>query len=240
MDSTTPNRPGEARIGVDRRTRWTALVAVAAIHAAAIVALINAFGVDAVVATARSVAAFAVPLPSPTPPPEPARAPEKAAPAAPRATPKPVVAPKPKVIIPRPAPAAPPAASTGTAAASGASTAGAGSGAGGSGSGAGGGGSPPFVAQPAVKIAGDIVSARDYPRDSRDARIGHSVVISLRVGTDGQVKACRVIRPSPVSEADAITCRLASERFRFRPARDQNGDPIESSYGWRQSWFTRG
>ncbi|HUQ13153.1 MAG TPA: energy transducer TonB [Novosphingobium sp.] len=239
MDSERLHRTGQVRIGVDRRTRWMAAAAVAAIHVAAIVALVNAFGVDAVVATVRSVAAFAVPLPSPPPPPpQPARAPDKAAPAAPRAVPKQVVAPKPKVVIPRPAQPAPPAASTGTAAAAGASTAGSGSGAGGSGSGAGGGRA--VVAQQAVKIAGDIVSARDYPRESRDARIGHSVVILLTVGIDGWVKACRVVRPSPVPEADTITCRLASERFRFRPARDQNGDPIESSYGWRQSWFTRG
>ena len=65
-------------------------------------------------------------------------------------------------------------------------------------------------------------------------------MIALTVGTDGRVKGCRIVRPSPDPEADAITCRLATERFRFRPARDRNGEPVESVYGWRQSWFSKG
>ena len=63
------------------------------------------------------------------------------------------------------------------------------------------------------------------------------MVIALTVGTDGRVKSCTVVRASPDPQADAITCRLATKRFRFRPAFDQNGRPVESSYGWRQSWF---
>ena len=37
-----------------------------------------------------------------------------------------------------------------------------------------------------------------------------------RVGTDGKPTACRVARPSRDAEANAITCRLALQRFRFR------------------------
>jgi len=44
-------------------------------------------------------------------------------------------------------------------------------------------------------------------------------------------------KPSPDAEADAITCRLARERFRFRPATDRAGNPIESEFGWQQRWF---
>ncbi len=209
---------------------------VALLHLAAITLLVRAFGVDMVVSAVRSVTAFAIPLPPPPPPPPEPQKIEPAAAPAPKARPKEIVAPKPKIVIPRPAQSAPPVASSGSATQSGASSAGTGSGAGGNGAGRGEGGSP-FVAQKAVKITGDIVSARDYPRESREAREGANVVLALTVGTDGRVKNCMVVRPSPDPQADAITCRLATKRFRFRPALDQNGRPIESTFGWRQSWF---
>jgi protein TonB len=38
-------------------------------------------------------------------------------------------------------------------------------------------------------------------------------------------------------EADAITCRLAIQRFRFRPATDTDGKPVVSTFGWQQRGF---
>jgi len=111
---------------------------------------------------------------------------------------------------------------------------GAGTGAGGSGSGQGGGGSK------AQKISGDINSARDYPREGRDLRIGDHVIIVLTVGTDGRARNCRVRRPSRDAKADSITCELAKKRFRFRPATNASGQPVESFYGWKQRWFYPG
>ncbi len=108
---------------------------------------------------------------------------------------------------------------------------GSGAGAAGEGSGGGGGRSPP------IKIAGDINSARDYPRQSRDQRINSRVVIALTVGIDGRVKACRVLQPSPDVSAGPITCGLAMKRFRFRPAIDAQGRPVEAQFGWQQRWF---
>lgn len=152
-----------------------------------------------------------------------------------------VVAPRPRLPVPSLVNAAP-AASIGNDTRSGASavgdatgggSAGAGTGSGGAGNGAGG----RYVATRPVKVAGDITSARDYPREGRDARIGRSVVILLTVGTDGRVAGCRVYRPSGDPSADAITCKLATERFRFRPALDQNGVPVEATFGWEQRWF---
>ncbi|MCJ2184909.1 energy transducer TonB, partial [Novosphingobium sp. 1949] len=110
----------------------------------------------------------------------------------------------------------------------------AGTGAGAEGHGPGGGGAG---ASPTVKVAGDIDSARDYPRASRDLRIGHAVVIDLSVGPDGRVHACRVSRPSPDPDADRITCALATQRFRFRPARDASGRAVGALYRWQQRWF---
>lgn len=228
-----------ARAGVDRRTKLAVVAAVALLHVAMIVLLVRALGVEGVASAVRSVTAFAVPLPPPPPPPPPpeprASRPARAAPAAPKAVAKQIVAPRPKIDIRREANPAPPVASTGGASVSGAGSEGSGTGAGGSGAGTGGGG---VVATKAIKIAGDIANARDYPREGRALREGASVVLALTVGVDGRVKSCTVIRPSPDPQADAITCRLATKRFRFRPATDRTGKPVDSVFGWRQSWFS--
>ena len=113
--------------------------------------------------------------------------------------------------------------------------AGSGQGSGGAGDGQGGGGAGGLI-----KIAGEINNTRDYPAATRDLRIGSSVIIALTVGTDGKPTACRVVRPSRDPDADAITCRLALARFRFRPATNAAGQPVVATYGWQQRWFYRG
>ncbi len=90
-----------------------------------------------------------------------------------------------------------------------------------------------------MKISGDINSARDYPRKSRDQRIGHYVIIDLTIDTNGRATACRIVHPSPDAQADAITCALAQERFRFRPATDATGQAIAATYRWKQRWFVK-
>ncbi len=239
----------EVDLSAPRPFRLAAFVAVALLHLLAVAALIRAFApafvaetVDAVVSTFSVTITAPEPSPEPVPQPEPqAAAPAgKSGEAGKRATPREVTAPKPKIAIPRPQ-AAPQVASTGAADTSGARDAGVGTGAGGPGSGPGsggagdgqgsGGGTKP------VKIAGEINSARDYPIASRDLRIGDHVIVWLTVGTDGRATACRVARASRDAEADAITCRLAQERFRFRPATDAAGRPVVSTYGWQQRWF---
>ena len=134
-----------------------------------------------------------------------------------------------------------PVASSGSAAVSGAAGAGVGTGAGGAGRGTGGGaggnGTGAGAAAKAVKVAGDINSARDYPPDPEGKRLGSSVIVALTIQTDGRVGGCRVLRPSVDALADVATCRLATQRFRFRPATDAAGKPVQSAYGWKQSWF---
>ena len=110
----------------------------------------------------------------------------------------------------------------------------------GSGAAPGGGDGGGGLARPFEQIAGDINSARDYPAASRALRLGHAVLIVFTIGTDGRVRDCRVREPSPDPQADAITCRLAEQRFRFRPATDAAGRPVEAQYGWRQRWFVVG
>jgi protein TonB len=233
------------------RTRIGVFVGVALLHVIVIAALVRAFTPDFAASVVDSVThAFIVSVdpvpvePAPSPSPE-AVAPEpEGAAAAPgkKARPREAAAPKAKIAI-KPT-QAPPVAGTGRDNASGAraegegtgaSGQGQGTGAGAGGSGQGGGG----AVSPPVKIAGEINSAKDYPRESRDLRVGTDVVVALTVGTDGRVKACRVVRQSPDPRAGEITCQLATKRFRFRPALDAAGRPVEAVFGWRQRWFYR-
>ena len=239
----------DADLSSPRPVRVGAFVAVGLLHLAAAMLLVRAFapGFTAEVAR-RVVSSFTVTVTAPEPIPAPSPAPSAGAAqpagaagaAGTKARPKAAAAPLPKVVLAKPA--APPVAATGSAdragasvgAGTGAGGAGAGTGSGGAGSGTGaGGGTRP------VKIAGDINSARDYPIASRDLRLGDHVVIWLTVGTDGRPTACKVARASRDAAADAITCRLALERFRFKPALDANGAPVVATYGWQQRWFLK-
>lgn len=232
------------RLRANWRERTLAIVLVLALHVAAIWGILQAFGGVAVVlndvGAGAVLQAFDVPLEKPGPSPSPA-APEPAGASAAEGKRAKAAQDIAKARVPAKKMPAPPVASTGSDTRSGAAAAGAGTGGGGSGSGTGSGasgsGSGGGLARGAEKIAGDIRSTRDYPAASRDARIGRSVVLLLTVGTDGRVTGCRIYRPSGVPEADAITCRLAMERFRFRPATGPDGRPVVSTYGWQQSWF---
>ena len=229
--------------------RVTALIIVALIHVAVGYALVTGLAYEAAKKVIQRVTTVDIKEEvkkeePPPPPPEKADATPQGAEGASgkQAVAKEVAAPKPRVVIAQKN--APAAASTGNADTSGARDSGDGTGAGGQGSGTGAGGSGDGQgaggASKPVKIAGDIKSARDYPREGREARNGDYVIVALTVGTDGRVKACRVHRPSRDAAADRITCDLATRRFRFKPATDRSGQPVEGVYGWQQRWFDKG
>lgn len=235
---SAPSTPGYAP---RRRPRWGMLTLIVLLHLAAIAGLARVFAPDftrAAIETATSLVTVTITAP-PEPTPEPSAQPDTGASGEEgrKATPREVAAPEARLPRPSPAPRAP---STGSADDSGASEAGVGTGASGAGQGTGSGASGSgrgSGARPLEKIAGDISNARDYPRAGREARMGHDVVIELTVGTDGRVSDCRVTDPSPDPEADAITCRLATQRFVFRPRLNAAGEPVTGIYRWRQRWF---
>lgn len=179
---------------------------------------------------------------APEPPPASADDAGQSAPPAIAAEPIAVSVPPPEILIaPAPAPLPPVAAqgpdrSAGRSALDAGGTAaggtGAGLGSGRSGSGQGGGGTPPR------RIRGDI-TRRDFPRIAADAIVASSVTIRLQVGADGRVHGCDILRSSGNPTRDAITCRLASQRFRYEPARDPEGNAVDGIAGWRQDWFPR-
>lgn len=230
---------------VPRRTRIATIAAVAALHLVVAFALIKGLAAAGVIDDPFvETSAYNVALPPPAPPPSPSdtgdSAAGKAAPEAATAKPREAAAPKPR--IPRNTDRAPPAASSGTQDRSGAGASGSGSGGGGAGNGTGSGGSGTGsgsgAARPVEKTAGTIDSIRDYPKAGRDARLGHSAIIEMTVGTDGRARNCRVVSSSGDAESDRITCRLAEQRFRFRPRLDASGQPVEAVYRWGQRFFS--
>lgn len=232
-----------ADLSAARGTRVGVIVLVALLHIAALLGLIRAFAPDFTAQVAKTVlSTFSVTVVTPPPAPEPSKEPERAGAAAEagkKAVAREVKADKPKVELAKPP--APRAASTGSANASGAKDTGAGTGAGGqgsgTGSGTGGNGSGGGLTRKVEKIAGEINSAKDYPRNTRELRKDDYVIVAITVSAEGKATACRIVRPSKDAQANAITCTLALQRFRFRPATDVQGNPVASTYGWRQRWY---
>ena len=232
-----------ADLSAARGTRLGVVVLVALLHVAALLGLIRAFAPDFTAQVTKTVlSTFSVTVVTPPPAPEPSKEPERAGAAAEagkKAVAREVKADKPKVDLAKAT--APKAASTGSANASGAKDAGAGTGAGGqgsgTGSGTGGNGSGGGLTRKVEKIAGAINSAKDYPRETRELRKDDYVIVAITVSAEGKPTACRIVRPSKDAQANAITCTLAMQRFRFKPATDVQGNPVASTYGWRQRWY---
>lgn len=127
------------------------------------------------------------------------------------------------------------ASGAGAAAGSGAGQGGEGSG---RGAGAGGSGTGSGRVTPPVRIAGELTHA-DYARTNPPRGAAGTVFIAFRVRTDGRVDSCRVVRSSGYDILDRATCRLVEQRFRFRPARDAQGRPIDYELRTNFTWEPR-
>jgi periplasmic protein TonB len=202
--------------------------------------------------TAELSATLVTVTPTPTPEPEPPAPAPEPSPAASKdpgaanrkAEPLPRVAPKAKIELPPKLPAAPVAAQ-GTQADAGAATrpgpgtgaagAGSGLGAGGSGSGSGAGSGGGSGAQ---HVAGRLRDS-DYPREAEAIRATGTVAIRYIVRPDGLVDRCAVLRSSGHPMLDQLTCRLVQQRYRYRPARDGSGRPVEQEIRTTFTWGVR-
>ena len=134
-----------------------------------------------------------------------------------------------RVPFPVPMPVPVPGGGQGTGTASGA---GAGGGTGGNGHGDGGDDGGTDLEQ----VAGDI-SVRDYPRDLGRSGVGGRVFFTISVGADGRVHGCHVTRSSGVPQLDDLTCRLVTQRFRYRPSTDRYGRPVADEVDGEQDWI---
>lgn len=227
-----------------RRVKLGVIVLVALLHLVAILALIRAFAPDFTAQAVETITkTFTVTITAPPPPPEPQAEPKPAGAAGESgktAIPREVKAERPKVDIAK-APA-PRATSTGSADTSGARDTGSGTGAGGTdsgtGSGAGGNGQGGGASKP-VHISGRIDRASDFPipAGGREARIGKAVILALTISPEGRATGCRIYKSSGLPDTDEVTCRLAKERLRFKPALNAAGEPVIGTFYWQQKFF---
>ena len=238
---------------LNRRDRIGAAAAVALVHAGIVVGLLNASGGVSLSdrPEPRPIETFDVTeLPPPPPRVEQAReepTPREEGAAAPpniesRATP--IVSPPPQVELPDPSPVtasetpgegaestqgAAPVPGPGT----GAGGTGTGTGSGGAGAGPGGGGRSGGGTRPS--LVSRPLRSGDYPPGLRGMwPSGGIVLVAVRVQVDGRGTDCRINRSSGVPAIDAETCRLATTKLRFRPARDERGRPFVDWYGYMQ------
>lgn len=236
-------RPGPSR-------RLVALALSAAIHAAALAALLLWHFAPKPVDREEPIAVVALPEEAPPeqpkpppPPPQPKTQHEKAASGAPAPPgPKAEAAPL-AVAIPVAVPSLPASIlpATGTAASSGAASSGTGTGAGGAGNGTGGGGDGSGNGGRAREGTDPIVirgtfRQSDYPKELRATGPKGVTWADVIVGVNGRVTSCRITKPSGIPLFDARTCQILLERFRYRPARDAQGRPVAAPDSFSVDW----
>ncbi|GAC1580050.1 MAG: hypothetical protein NVS3B5_13470 [Sphingomicrobium sp.] len=192
------------------------------------------------------------PRPSPLPPP-PTRPrhllnPSSGKPNAPAAPAKkaeatPIAAPKPRILIPVPSPiVAGPVPNQGAAPSQGASTAGQGAGAGGTGDGTGGGGTGNGTGGDGDDGTGTHprplfrpLNPGGFPRQLVEPLPpGARVLIIFTVQINGSISGCTVRQPSGSPALDALVCQLATQRFRYEPARHADGTAYAAKAAYMQ------
>lgn len=240
-----------------------AALAAVLVHALLAAGLVWGLGVDVPRALDRTLSLFLVPPPPPPPPisrpPPPPRQhaagarrqnPGREGAASPpnlRSEAAEIIAPRPPIPLPLPSPvAAAPIPKLGMDPSSGAALVrgpgtgsggfgnGSGSGAGGDGDGGGGYGddSPPRQIRGRLRYS-------DSPALGDGEGVSGTVSVRYTVTVDGRAVNCRITRSSGSRALDEITCRLIEQRFRFDPARDWRGRPIQSDIVENHSWEAR-
>lgn len=94
----------------------------------------------------------------------------------------------------------------------------------------------PRAASP-LGMPGRWVSDADYPTAALRRGEQGAAGFEVTIGPDGRVRDCRITRSSGSASLDAATCAKVSERAKFTPARDENGDLVTGRYAnvirWR-------
>ena len=237
------------------RDRTGAAIAVALVHAALLVAILNATGrIDIVQDAQRTLKVFDVTEVEPPPPPPPPpverqsqKPKEKEGASAPKnikSKATPVAAPEPKIEIPVPpkivvaeTPAQGNQATQGAAPVRGPGTGaggtGVGTGSGGSGNGSGGGGAG-IGTRP--RLVSRSLSERDYPSSLRRVwPSGARVLVIFDVQLNGRATGCSVYTSSGIPAIDQATCQLVETKLRFAPARDTSGRLRVDKYAYMQA-----
>lgn len=80
------------------------------------------------------------------------------------------------------------------------------------------------------------ISNADVPSQVLDRTPHGAVRLVWLVDTDGRVKNCSVVTPSGEPSADAAACAAITQRGRYRPARDKDGNRIATHSGRQIVW----
>lgn len=82
----------------------------------------------------------------------------------------------------------------------------------------------------------DWITEDDYPPEA--IRGGHEGTTAFQLGIDdkGRARICRVVSSSGHDSLDEATCRAMMGKADFEPARDADGNPIESAITRRVVW----
>lgn len=83
---------------------------------------------------------------------------------------------------------------------------------------------------------GNWITENDYPAAALRAQLQGVTTFRLTVGADGRVADCTVVQTSGTALLDEATCRAVSERARFNPALDLNGNAVGGTYTNRIRW----
>ena len=91
------------------------------------------------------------------------------------------------------------------------------------------------VATP-VRMRSGYISNSDYPREALRAGAEGTASVRLNINRRGGVTGCAVVRSAGHEALDVVTCAIATQRFRFTPARDPAGRAVEGTYIQTINW----
>lgn len=80
------------------------------------------------------------------------------------------------------------------------------------------------------------ITTADYPSGPLRREQEGTARFRLEIAASGKVENCTITRSSGVEQLDQATCRLASRRARFDPARDAADKPVTGSYDGSVRW----
>jgi periplasmic protein TonB len=83
---------------------------------------------------------------------------------------------------------------------------------------------------------GTWVTTEDYPAWAVRYEVTGRVRVDLEVDRDGRVTSCEVSESSGVADLDVLACEKISERGRFVPAHDADGDPTAGHWASTVVW----
>lgn len=80
-------------------------------------------------------------------------------------------------------------------------------------------------------------SYEDYPQSAVDNNEHGTAVANLRIGADGKIESCEIVRSSTSSTLDAATCAGLMHKAKFNPAIDRAGQAIAANHRMAVHWI---